>query len=266
MLHVPHGSRQVPDAVRAGIVLDDAGLASELDLMTDAETGLIARQAAKAAATAPWIFENRLSRLAVDPERFPDEREEMRAVGMGAVYTKTSHGARLRDADPAAEQALLAEYFVPYASAMTQLIDERLAATGRAVILDVHSYPSKPLPYELHADGVRPAVCIGTDAFHTPYRLLAAAREAFEQCGDVALNTPFAGCYVPLRHYATNPNVAALMIEIRRDTYLTEPTGPPTPGLERVTAALARLIDQAERIDPTLDVPHERSHDHTEDS
>jgi len=282
VLHVPHGSRQVPRAVRAGIVLDNAALAAELDLMTDAETGLIARQAADAAATAPWIFENRVSRLVIDPERFPDEREEMRAVGMGAVYTKTSQGAPLRDAstDPhvahAAEQALLDEYFVPYARAMMQLVDERLAATGRAVILDVHSYPSKPLPYELHADGDRPAICIGTDAFHTPDWLLDAARTAFEPCGDVALNTPFAGCYVPLRHYGSNADVAALMIEIRRDLYLAEPAGPTTQGLGRVTAALARLLDsigladRADQISQTdstsqVDHPHDRSHDHTED-
>lgn len=262
VLHVPHGSRVVPEPVRAGILLDDAELAAELDLMTDSETGLIARQAAQAAAAAPWIFENRTSRLVVDPERFPDEREEMRAVGMGAVYTKTSHGAPLRDPDPAAEKALLDEYFVPYARAMTQLVDDRLAATGRAVILDVHSYPSKPLPYELHADGPRPAICLGTDAFHTPDRLLEAARKAFEPFGDgdsdggsdVAENTPFAGCYVPLRHYGSNPNVAALMIEIRRDTYLTEPAGPPTPGLARVAAALARLIDELDQ-----------THDHSEE-
>jgi N-formylglutamate amidohydrolase len=167
---------------------------------------------------------------------------------MGAVYTRTSHGTLLRDADPRTEQTLLDEYFIPYARAMTDLVDERLAATGRAVILDVHSYPSKPLPYELHADTARPAVCLGTDAFHTPQRLLAAAREAFEPCGDVALNTPFAGCYVPLRHYGANPRVAALMIELRRDAYLTEPAGPPTPGLDRLAAALGRLIDHSEDL------------------
>ncbi len=245
LLHVPHGSRRVPAAVRAGIVLDDAELAAELDRMTDTDTGLIARRAAEqAAAPTPWIFENGTSRLVVDPERFPDEREEMRAVGMGAVYTKTSRGTPLRRPDLAAEQALLDEYFTPYAHAMAQLVDERLAATGRAVILDVHSYPSKPLPYELHADGARPAVCLGTDAFHTPGWLLDAARAAFEPCGDVAVNTPFAGCYVPLRHYGSNPDVAALMIEIRRDGYLTEPAGPPTQGLNRLATVLARLADQ----------------------
>lgn len=270
MLHVPHGSRVVPKAVRAGIVLDDAELAAELDLMTDADTGLIAREATHAATTAPWIFENRASRLVVDPERFPDEREEMRTVGMGAVYTRTSHGAPLRNADPGAEQALLDEYFVPYARAMTDLVDERLAATGRAVILDVHSYPSKPLPYELHPDGARPTICLGTDAFHTPDWLLSAARTQFERCGDVALNTPFAGCYVPLRHYGSNPNVTALMIEIRRDAYLTEPAGPLTPGLARLTTALAGLIDviaQLHRIDPTHQIEQiDYTLDHTENS
>jgi N-formylglutamate amidohydrolase len=134
----------------------------------------------------------------------------------------------------------------------------------------VHSYPSKPLPYELHPDGARPTICIGTDAFHTPGWLLDAARTAFERCGDVALNTPFAGCYVPLRHYGSNPNVAALMIEIRRDSYLIEPTGPFTPGLARLTAALASLIDviaQAHRIDPTHQIEQiDHTLDHTENS
>ncbi|HEV2344077.1 MAG TPA: N-formylglutamate amidohydrolase [Actinocrinis sp.] len=249
VLHVPHGARHVPDAVRAGIVLDNAELVAELDRMTDTDTGLIARRAAQATTSGPWIFENRASRLVVDPERFPDEREEMRAVGMGAVYTRTSQGTPLRHPDPEQEQALLDEYFTPYADAIAELVDDRLTTTGRAVILDVHSYPSKPLPYELHTDGTRPSVCIGTDVFHTPDWLLDAARTAFEPCGDVALNTPFAGCYVPLRHYGTNASVVAVMIEIRRDTYLTEPAGPPTPRLGNVAAALARLVD---RIDSRL--------------
>jgi N-formylglutamate deformylase len=245
VLHVPHGSRVIPDDVRRRILLDDAALAAELDDMTDSHTGLIAARAAEAAAVRPWTFANRLSRLVVDPERFPDEREEMLAVGMGAVYTKTASGRPLRadDAEHAAD--LLSRYFRPYASAMTDLVDARLAATGRAVIIDVHSYPSKTLPYELHADGPRPEICLGTDPFHTPPWLLAAARTAFRHCGEVELDTPFAGCYVPLRHYGTQRAVAALMIEIRRDIYLTEPGGEPTSGIDGVTAALAELIDAA---------------------
>lgn len=242
ILHVPHSAREIPPDVRQGIALGDAALERELDHITDAHTARIAREAAEAAQVAPWRFVNRLSRLVVDPERFPDEREEMLAVGMGAVYTRTTHRGPLRDAgfDPG---PLVERYFRPYARAMTDAVAGRLAAAGRAVIIDVHSYPSLRLPYELHGQGPRPAVCLGTDSFHTPPALLAAAREAFAEIGEVGLDSPFGGTYVPLEHYGTDPRVSALMVEIRRDTYMTEPGGPAGPGLPRLASALARLVD-----------------------
>ena len=217
ILHVPHASRHIPDSVRGRILLDDAALTVELDHMTDSHTDLIAAGVVAAAAVQPWTLVNRTSRLVVDPERFPDEREEMRAVGMGAVYTRTSHGERLREDDPAHEADLLATYYRPYAAAMGGLVDDRLAATGRAFVVDVHSYPVVPLPYELRAHGRRPIVCLGTDPFHTPRPLVEAARRAFAGCGTVALDTPFAGCYVPMVHFRREPAVTALMVEIRRD-------------------------------------------------
>lgn len=246
ILHVPHSAREIPPDVRQRIVLGDEALERELDHITDAHTARIAREAAEAAQVAPWRFVNRLSRLVVDPERFPDEREEMLAVGMGAVYTRTTHGEALRDAgcDPG---PLVERYFRPYARAMTDAVAGRLAAAGRAVIIDVHSYPSRRLPYELHGRGPRPAVCLGTDSFHTPPALLAAAREAFSEVGEVGLDSPFSGTYVPLEFYGTEPRVSALMVEIRRDAYMTEPGGPAGPGLPRLASALARLVDALSR-------------------
>ncbi len=244
ILHVPHSSRHITAAARPHILLDDDALTAELDRMTDSHTDLIANRAAARAATTPWAFTNLASRLVVDPERFPDDREEMRAVGMGAVYTKTSSGDRLRSGDGTAHVGeLIAAHYEPYAAAISDLVDDRLAATGRAVIVDVHSYPLNPLPYELHADGPRPRICLGVDPDHTPTALIAAAEEAFTTAGDTAVNTPFAGCYVPLKHYRQNTNVEAIMIEIRRDIYMVEPGGPPTAGISGVVAAVTRLID-----------------------
>ncbi|MFJ3305032.1 N-formylglutamate amidohydrolase [Streptomyces sp. NPDC086549] len=242
ILHVPHSAREIPSAVREGIVLDDAALERELDHIVDAHTARIAEAAAQAAGVTPWRFVNRLSRLVVDPERFPDEREEMLSVGMGAVYTRTTHRAPLRpaDTDPV---PLIERYFRPYARAMTEAVRDRLAATGRAVVIDVHSYPASRLPYELHGDGPRPAVCLGTDAFHTPAGLAELAREAFAGCGRTELDSPFSGAYVPLEFYGKDPRVGALMVEIRRDTYMTEPGGPAGPGLSRLASALASLVD-----------------------
>lgn len=240
ILHVPHASRHLPPEIRRDILLDDDALTDELDHLTDAYTDRIARQAADAAAARPWIFENRLSRLAVDPERFPDEREEMRRVGMGAVYTNGHAGRKLRDDNSVRDQTLLRTHFHPYSGAVRDLVTRVLAATGRAVIVDVHSYPTAALPYELHGTGPRPPVCLGTDSFHTPPPLIEAAADAF---GEVALNTPYAGCYVPLDFYHREPAVSAVMIEIRRDGYMTEPGGPPHEGLNRLAAALAGFVD-----------------------
>ncbi|MFE8945874.1 N-formylglutamate amidohydrolase [Streptomyces sp. NPDC007856] len=242
LLHVPHSARAIPKDVRGGIVLDDAALERELDHITDAHTAELAERAAGLAAVTPWRLVNRLSRLVVDPERFPDEREEMTAVGMGAVYTRTTHRSELRPADTH-PGPLLERYFRPYARAMTEAVAQRLAAAGRAVIIDVHSYPTQPLPYELHGTGPRPPVCLGTDPFHTPPELTDAARKAFADCGGIGLDSPFAGTYVPLEFYGTDARVTALMVEIRRDTYMAEPGGPAGPGLQRLAGALAGLVD-----------------------
>lgn len=241
LLHVPHSSRTLPAQVRSTIVLDDAALERELDHITDSHTAELAALTAGSCTLTPWRFVNGLSRLVIDPERFPDDREEMLTVGMGAVYTHTTQRERLRSVgvDP---QPLLDRYFHPYAQAMTAAVDERLAATDRAVIIDVHSYPTTTLPYELHGAGPRPPICLGTDSFHTPPELLGRAEAAFADFGGTGLNSPFPGTYVPLKHYGTDPRVSALMIEIRRDVYMTEPGGPPGPGLTALASALAALV------------------------
>ncbi|MDP9795562.1 N-formylglutamate amidohydrolase [Catenuloplanes nepalensis] len=240
VLHVPHGSRTLTDEARRGLRLDEARLNRELDLLTDAHTREIAAAAASRAAHTPWTFANNYSRLVVDPERFPDDTEEMARAGMAAVYTRTAHGEVLRDDDPARDERLLGAHYLPYAEGMTALVQRLLDTHGRAVILDVHSYQTRPLPYELHADGPRPEICLGVDDFHTPPRLLDAARSTMH---NIEINTPFAGTYVPLRHYRKEPAVTALMVEIRRDTYMTEPGGPPHDGIHDVAARLTALID-----------------------
>jgi N-formylglutamate amidohydrolase len=243
VLHVPHCGTQIPGWVRRHLLLDEPELAAEVAALTDHRTDAIATVAAERARLRPWVLVNPVSRFVVDPERFPDGREEMAAVGMAAVYTHGTRGQRIRADDRDHRDALLAAYYAPWADAVADLVDARLAATGRAVLLDVHSYPSAPLPYELHADGPRPAVCLGTDPVHTPPDLVDAARRAFAPVGTVGLDSPFRGAYVPLRHYGVDRRVHALMLELRRDGHLVEPAGPVTTGLDVAAAALAALVD-----------------------
>jgi len=236
LIHLPHAATEIPEPVRRDLLLDDTELAAELAAMTDSGTEQVGRLAAGLARTRPWLAINRFSRLVVDPERFPDEREEMLRVGMGAVYTRTSARRPLRDQQGDFGD-LLDTYYRPYGEAIADLVDARLVAAGRAIILDLHSYPRDPLRYELHPDRRRPMTCIGTDAFHTPDPLRAAVRDAFAPLGSVAYDEPFAGCYIPLRQYRKTLRVTGAMIELRRDGCTT------AAAVRRRAETLAALVD-----------------------
>lgn len=196
IIHVPHSSAEVPADVRPQFLLADDDLARELRLMTDWHTDELFALPPDEAVTVRFP----VSRLVVDPERFEDpEAERMEAVGMGAVYTKTSHGAPLRNEAEAVREreALLARYYRPHHAALEAAAAAALAANGRCLIVDCHSFPSRPLPYEFKASADRwkvvhrPAVCIGTDTtlpphapfahpgMHTPPWLRERAAEAF---------------------------------------------------------------------------------------
>lgn len=247
VLHVPHAGLAIPSEVRRGIVLDDAGLEAELAAMTDRHTDVLALRAAELAAeragVGSIVVVNRLSRLVVDPERLPDDEEPMAAIGMGAVYLATSELGVLRRPDPERDAALRVRYVDPYAAAVAEAVHEVYDARGEATILDVHSYPRIALHYERDPAAARPGVCLGTDHVHTPPTLLAAARAAFDGVeGGVALDTPFAGTYVPLDHYGTTAEVRSLMVEIRRDTYMDEATLGLHAGADDLVARLSALV------------------------
>ncbi len=243
LVHVPHPSTWVPDAERSDLLLDDEALEAELRLLTDWYTDRIAFDALASADVSAVVFANRASRLLIDPERFLGNDEPMLEVGMGAVYQSTSCRQPLRLPDPDRDQQLLDRWFHPYAEAFTDLIDQTLAEHGRAVVLDLHSFPSRPLPYELDQTARRPCICIGTDPFHTPPAMVHEATMVFENAGwDVAENTPFGGSYVPLKHLGRTREVTSMMIEIRRDIYQVEPGGPVHDGLGEVVERLSRLF------------------------
>ncbi len=146
LFHVPHAGTGVPGWVRAHLLLSDAELAAEIAALTDHRTDAVALAAADLAGARPQVLVNSVSRFVVDPERFPDGREEMAAVGMAAVYTHGTRGQRIRADDPDHEADLLTAFYTPWAEAVAAAVHERVESTGRAVLLDVHSYPRVPLP------------------------------------------------------------------------------------------------------------------------
>jgi len=242
ILHVPHSATYIPDEVRKNILLSDQELKAELDEMTDTLTEAIALKAAAISGIKPWLFINNFSRLVIDPERFPDDREAMNSVGMGAVYHKTSIGSQLRNPDPIAEKQLLDAYFHPYSESLSNLVAQRFAALREVTLIDVHSYRVNQHPNAINHGQVRPPICIGTDSFHTPKWLTEAAQSAFSIIGENYINEPYSGTYVPLSFYEKESKVTSVMMETRADTFLTEELAP-HDGFEIVVKALANLVE-----------------------
>lgn len=244
LVHVPHSGLGIPDDVRDEIVLDDDALRFELWRMTDHRTDVLAELAIAAGATA---FVNRLSRLVIDPERFLEpEQESMEEVGMGAVYRSTADGEVLRDISTERREAMLNRWFHPYAEALADTVDKVLGRHGRCTIIDLHSFPAERSPYEL-GDEHRPEICIGTDPEQTPDWVIDLTEATVGAHGFEALrDTPFAGTYVPLRHW-DDDRVTSVMIEVRRDIYLDSYSADVPPGdtWVRPSGGEARVADLA---------------------
>jgi N-formylglutamate deformylase len=239
--HVPHSSTVIPDADRAGILLDDRALTHELLRMTDWHTDRLFSWVIDHGATA---FIHRRSRLVVDPERFADATlEPMEERGQGAVYTRTSDGAPLRDPDPVARQRVITTLFEPYHRALSALVTTQLDRSGRCTILDCHSFATRPLPSEVDQSADRPDICIGTDAHHTPPTLAAAMEQGFAGEGfRVRRDSPFDGALVPLDRYRSDMRVTAIMVEVRRALYCNEATGEPNDDFQEVSGAIERAV------------------------
>ena len=244
VFHIPHSSVSIPDEFRDDFCLSDTELSEEIRLMTDWHTSELFGGSVQALGKA---VEFPVSRLLVDPERFPnDDEESMSKVGMGVLYTLTSHGEPLRHTNMAQgerRKRLIDEFYHPHHTKLQEITEQALDKAGQALIIDCHSFPSIPLPYEPEQDPERPDICLGTDQFHTPLWLLDKLRGAFEKQGyDVQVNKPFAGTLTPLRFYRSDKRVSSIMIEVNRSLYMDESTALKSDQFEKVSQEISQAL------------------------
>ena len=109
--------------------------------------------------------------------------------------------------------------YLEHHNLLEKSVNDALEQFNECLIIDLHSYPSLKLPYET-SDGERPELCIGTNNLHTPDNLVSEITSISSKYKlDTALNTPFAGTLVPLKHFGKEPRVNSVMLEIRREVY-----------------------------------------------
>lgn len=97
----------------------------------------------------------------------------MTAVDMGSLYSKTHNGKPLKIVD-SIKSELMSLFYEKHHEEFTNILTELCERDGSVLIVDCHSFPKNPLPYELDQERERAEICIGIDAFHTPIEISTA--------------------------------------------------------------------------------------------
>ena len=240
VLHIPHASRMIPKVLLPSFLPGQARLNHELLIMTDAWTDELVEVLPLKAQRI--IFP--VSRLVVDPERFPnDDQEPMALKGMGATYTKLSSGEPLRRLSAADRAALMDAYYYPHHQVLTAATESAIREAGFCLIIDVHSFSSSPLQHEEDQTADRAEICVGFDSFHSPFPSDVDIISICERLGfSGSVNRPFGGSIVPSRFWNRDNRVRSFMIEVRRDVYMNERTGERLPDFSEKAAQVCALI------------------------
>ena len=120
-------------------------------------------------------------------------------------------------------------------------------ANGNCLIIDGHSFPALPLPYELQQTAFRPDFCLGTDDFHTPEELVERVEKELESYGySTARDQPFSGTIVPMKHYRKDRRAQSLLIGINRWLYLREDYSVDLERTKTLVSVLRRVAEVLE--------------------
>ena len=239
VLHIPHASKNIPDEYLKYFNLSKKDLEIELLKMTDHFTDELFNVLGDNIHQLKFP----ISRLLVDVERFEkDELEPMCKVGMGCIYEKTHDGNSLKNVENIKDE-LINKFYKTHYENFTKIVDKKLIENNKVLVIDCHSFPKHPLPYELNQEMDRPEICIGTDNFHTSEKLRNSFGELFEKSNfTVKYDAPFKGSIVPLKFYNKDKEVQSIMIEIRRDLYMNEKSGEKNYSFNKIKKTLEKII------------------------
>ncbi len=242
ILHIPHSSTLIP--FLDGYIVEKEILEQEILKLTDWYTDDLFFSENDISIRADF------SRIFCDPERFSDDsREIMSKYGMGVLYAKTDDGQDLRHVTPALREKILTDFYRPHHSKLSSAVNEQLKLTGKATIVDCHSFQETPFNCSINKEPNRPDFNLGTDSFHTPQYLIDISVDFFRSAGySLGIDWPYSGTIVPVEHYQKNNNVRSVMLEVNRKLYITEPSNAKTSGYVKIKKLVKEYIDVIRRL------------------
>jgi N-formylglutamate deformylase len=237
ILHIPHSSSIIP--FKEGFLVDDKTLNREILKLTDWYTDELFH------SEVDIIVKAEFSRIFCDPERFPDDSQELMAqFGMGVLYVKSDDGKIIRQISTELRQRILNEYYWQHHKKLNDAVNRQLEINQNAVIIDCHSFPDIPLHSSIDKQSFRPDFNIGTDSYHTPKQLIDISVDFFNEKGySLGVDSPYSGSIVPLEYYHKSKDVQSIMLEVNRKLYLNEPTNEKSVRFNETKTVVQEFID-----------------------
>ncbi len=248
LISVPHGGLEIPGIVQNRIAISTKQVRYYCDPATRALYDFQGRVAASISSP--------ISRMVVDLNRPPYHLAPRYPDGAIKSLTVEGEPVYLEGRFPEIELArhLMMTYYFPYHEAIDRMIDDHAVQFA----MDCNSMLPVGPSRQKDAGKKRPLICLGNngDALGNPksgslvtcppswIRSLAGHfRQEFTAEGAVAVNTPFAGGFIPISHY-WHRGVPWIQIELSRELY-EEADTPIGVGVEYDTG---RVDDLRERV------------------
>ncbi|KFI63284.1 N-formylglutamate deformylase [Bifidobacterium longum subsp. longum] len=148
LVHTPHAGRLVPDGFDRTRLTDAEAFDQTCEQVRDRHADTLGLMiAARLHAT---IMLDHTTRMWCDPERYPDDREEMNTAGMGAIPTRDIDGHPLYKPGQAPGMRERGQRFrllyTPWHRMLQAQCRTMLDTYGRCTIIDVHTHPRRTTP------------------------------------------------------------------------------------------------------------------------
>jgi N-formylglutamate amidohydrolase len=225
VVSIPHAGLEVPAEDADVLAISGRGLLRDADLHVE-------KLASGIPALGVPVVVGQVSRYVLDLNRSPDDvdadvcpavERPARSSPRGLCWrTATDGTAVLRRPLTVAEvRSRVQRIHAPYHDALRALLAERKARFGHAVLLDLHSMPSRYDSPARRVDVV-PGTLDDTSCAPALLQLVVDHFTAAEL--SVRPNDPYKGQYTTAHHGRPTEGVHALQLELNRDLYMDERT------------------------------------------